>query len=67
MILKENNEPETTLVKNPKSCYDDHHNIEERIYILRSLEVSWEGQHSFMHVFIDTTDIVRLEEAKNNI
>ena len=31
------------------------------------MRVNWEGKPSFMHVFIDTTDIVKLEEANNNI
>jgi len=39
----------------------------ERIFNIKSINVHWDGQPSFMHVFIDTTDILKLEEAKNNI
>jgi signal transduction histidine kinase len=39
----------------------------ERIFNIKSIHVLWEGQPSFMHVFIDTTDILKLEEATNNI
>ena len=39
----------------------------ERIFNIKSIHVLWEGQPSFMHVFIDTTDIFKLEEATNNI
>jgi len=34
---------------------------------VESLNVEWEGSSSFMHVFIETTNIVNLEKAKNNI
>ena len=34
---------------------------------VKSLNVEWEGSSSFMHVFIETTNIVNLEKAKNNI
>ena len=35
---------------------------------IKTLKVNWEGnKNSFMHVFIDTTDIMKLEEANNNI
>ena len=39
----------------------------ERHFNVKSLEVEWEGNPCYMHVFIDTTDILKLEEAKNNI
>jgi len=31
------------------------------------MKVSWNGEPSFLHVFIDTTNIVKLEQANNNI
>ncbi|CAI2384471.1 unnamed protein product [Moneuplotes crassus] len=39
----------------------------ERICKLKTLMVEWEGENSFMHVLIDNTDVIKLEEAKNNI
>ena len=39
----------------------------KRSYHVKSLKVDWEGFNSFLHVFIDTTNIIKLEEAKNNI
>jgi hypothetical protein len=39
----------------------------ERSFHVKSLEIEWEGKSSFMHVFIETTNIVKLEEAKTNI
>ena len=38
-----------------------------KIFSIKSMKVNWEDKNWFMHVFIDTTDIVKLEEAKNNI
>ena len=38
-----------------------------RSFIVKSMQVDWEGINSYLHVFIDTTNIVKLEEAKNNI
>ena len=35
----------------------------ERIFNIKSMQVEWQGRPSFMHVFIDTTDIIKLEEA----
>jgi signal transduction histidine kinase len=34
---------------------------------IKSMKVLWKGKTSFMHVFIDTTNILKLEEATNNI
>lgn len=39
----------------------------KKVFNIKTLEVTWEGNPSFMHVFIDTTNIRRLEEANNNI
>ena len=36
-------------------------------YHVKSIQVEWEGVNSYLHVFIDTTNILKLEEAKNNI
>lgn len=39
-----------------------------KIFNIKTLQVNWEGnKNAYMHVFIDTTDIRRLEEANNNI
>jgi signal transduction histidine kinase len=34
---------------------------------IKSMRVLWKGNPSFMHVFIDVTDIMKLQEANNNI
>jgi hypothetical protein len=39
----------------------------ERIFNIKSIEVIWERKPWHMHVMIDTTDILKLEEARNNI
>ena len=39
----------------------------ERIFNIKSMKVEWNDKPCFMHVFVDTTDIVKLEEANNNI
>ena len=41
--------------------------IPKQTFHVKSLKVEWEGSSSFMHVFIETTNIVNLERAKNNI
>ena len=74
--LSENNSKinHKVVIKNYKGCpqenfyqNDDFKESEERIFKIKSIEVTWEGRPSFMHVFIDTTDILNLEIAKNNI
>ena len=46
----------------------DKDNWVKKIFKLKSLKISWEGnENSYMHVFIDTTDVIRLQEAQNNI
>ena len=46
-------------------------NLEDQLYhqfMLKTLKINWEGNHnSFMHVLIDTTNVIELEKAKNNI
>ena len=46
-------------------------NIENQLYhqfLLKTLKINWEGNNnSFMHVLIDTTSVIELEKAKNNI
>ena len=46
-------------------------NIDNQLYdqfMLKTLKINWEGNtNSFMHVLINTTSIVELEEAKNDI
>ncbi|CAI2382260.1 unnamed protein product [Moneuplotes crassus] len=46
---------------------DSNQNENERICNIKTLMVEWEGESSYMHVFIDNTDLIKLEEAKNNI
>ena len=39
-----------------------------RKFDVKTLKINWEGEkESYMHVFIDTTNVSKLEEAKNNI
>jgi signal transduction histidine kinase len=54
----------------PNTDYNNHNEDNEvrQSFNIKTLKVNWEGnKNSFMHVFIDTTDIVKLEEANNNI
>lgn len=46
---------------------DLHQKPEIRTYNIKTLKVNWQGQSSIMHVFIDNTDVMKLEEATNNI
>jgi signal transduction histidine kinase len=46
---------------------EEQSEVVEKIFNVKSMQVEWQGRPSFMHVFIDNTDIVRLEEATNNI
>lgn len=41
--------------------------FEKRIFTVKSLVASWDNQDCFMHVFIDNTNIIKLEEANTNI
>ena len=39
-----------------------------RFFHVKTLKVSWEGNvNAYLHVFVDTTDIRKLEEATNSI
>ena len=39
----------------------------ENIYSIKTMKVEWEGKRCWMHVLIDTSIIMKLEDAKNNI
>mmetsp|Transcript_38952 Transcript_38952/g.38563 ORF Transcript_38952/g.38563 Transcript_38952/m.38563 type:complete len:156 (+) Transcript_38952:74-541(+) len=45
----------------------DEENHFRRNFEIKSLKMEWKGKPSIMHVFIDTTDIINLEKAKNRI
>lgn len=49
----------------------DHDNLDVakngRVFNIKSTKVLWDGKPSIMHVFIDTTNMIKLEEANNNI
>lgn len=46
---------------------DDNTHQSDPYYNIKSMKVLWKGKPSSMHVFIDTTNILKLEEANNNI
>ncbi|CAI2359186.1 unnamed protein product [Moneuplotes crassus] len=46
---------------------ENQDNSLERTCSIKTLMVEWEGVESYMHCFIDNTDVIKLEEAKNNI
>ncbi|CAI2383998.1 unnamed protein product [Moneuplotes crassus] len=46
---------------------NDDAESEQRTCRIKTLMVEWEGVTSYMHVFIDNTGVIKLEEAKNNI
>ncbi|CAI2385935.1 unnamed protein product [Moneuplotes crassus] len=39
----------------------------DQVYTIKCIKVEWASMPCFMNVFIDNTDIVRLEKANNNI
>ena len=39
----------------------------EKIFSVKSMKVEWDDLSCYMHIFIDTTDLIKLEEARNNI
>jgi hypothetical protein len=45
----------------------DDQNKEDKYFNIKTMNVEWEGQKCYMDVFIDNTDILKLEEANNNI
>ncbi|CAI2383010.1 unnamed protein product [Moneuplotes crassus] len=45
----------------------DSEGMLKRNFSIKSLNIEWKGFPSVMHVFIDTTDIIKLEQAKNRI
>jgi hypothetical protein len=82
LIKREHSIDEIDVLLSEKMELDGQQNLEENIierrdeleavvkqksFRIKSLEVEWEGEPCYLHVFIDTTNIVKLEEAKNNI
>ncbi|CAI2380035.1 unnamed protein product [Moneuplotes crassus] len=47
--------------------YKDRDDEAHRTCNVKTLMVEWEGTNAFMHVFVDNTNVIKLEEAKNNI
>ncbi|CAI2378185.1 unnamed protein product [Moneuplotes crassus] len=46
---------------------NDEEQASNRNFNIKSLNIEWKEVPSVMHVFIDTTDIINLEKAKNKI
>ncbi|CAI2385492.1 unnamed protein product [Moneuplotes crassus] len=44
---------------------EEDENSTERICKIKTLMIEWEGVDSFMHVFVDNTEVIRLQEEKN--
>lgn len=45
----------------------ENQHVIKKNFNIKSVEVDWNGNPSFMHVFIDMTDIMKLEQAQSNI
>jgi ABC-type multidrug transport system fused ATPase/permease subunit len=56
-----------SLLENDFSDSDEDKSQNDPHYNIKSMKVLWKGKPSYMHVFIDTTNILKLEEANNNI
>ncbi|CAI2365961.1 unnamed protein product [Moneuplotes crassus] len=52
---------------NPHSLIEQADDTDSRTCNVKTLMVEWEGAEAYMHVFVDITDVIKLEEAKNNI
>lgn len=39
----------------------------ERTFTIKTMKINWHGKASLLHVFIDNTDVVKLEQANSNI
>jgi signal transduction histidine kinase len=70
-ICQQENVQHDQLIEEEKNAEDQiaiqNDDRNQRSFHVKSLEIEWEGKSSFMHVFIETTNIVKLEEAKTNI
>jgi len=56
-----------TTILHPQIQNGSHIHKRCHRFHVKTQKVDWEGINSYLHVFIDTTNIVKLEEAKNNI
>lgn len=56
--------PNSRMLLNDNESENDS---SECIYKIKAINVDWEGVPSCMHVFIDNSDIVKLQEAKTNL
>ncbi|CAI2360382.1 unnamed protein product [Moneuplotes crassus] len=52
---------------NPHSLIEQADDSDSRTCNVKTLMVEWEGAEAYMHVFVDITDFIKLEEAKNSI
>ncbi|CAI2380872.1 unnamed protein product [Moneuplotes crassus] len=54
-------------MNNKENIKENAKNITKRNFHIKSLHIEWKEVPSVMHVFIDTTDIIKLEQAKSKI
>jgi signal transduction histidine kinase len=63
IVLKSKRLPSDTIT----GTFGSDDQSKDKFFTIKTMKVEWEGQKSYMDVFIDNTDIVRLEEANNSI
>ena len=63
-LIEDNDDDEELL---PRDSDSDNSECLERNCNIKSMKVHWNGVPSYMHVFIDTSGIRRLEKANNSI
>ncbi|CAI2382678.1 unnamed protein product [Moneuplotes crassus] len=63
-------EKETKITCNPQKAdlaIEENEETDKRICNIKTLMIEWEGVNSYMHVFIDNTDIIKLQEVKRRV
>ncbi|CAI2386448.1 unnamed protein product [Moneuplotes crassus] len=69
IIIECENSSENLMENELESLNDEQQKPSKphRNFSIKSLKLEWKGYMSFMHVFIDHTNIINLEQAKNRI
>jgi hypothetical protein len=67
-LKREEVKEEYSVLLKKQNEEDNEDNIDSECNCnIKSMKVLWKGKPSFMHVFIDTSNILKLKEANNNI
>ncbi|CAI2386737.1 unnamed protein product [Moneuplotes crassus] len=66
-IVEQNAEVKCYLKEADIMAEGNEDSLDNKICNIKTLAIDWEGVQSYMHVFIDNTSVIKLEEIKNQL